>query len=114
MKLHFESIIVGIQYVDNSYGAAAGTGDGDVMMQFLPSYQAVEYLRQGVKDPDEACEKALQRIREKYEKFRYAIILATKDGRFGAACHGMGTFPFTVRRANPDNVEIITVKCIDS
>ena len=34
-------------YVDNTAGGAACTGDGDVMLRFLPSYQAVESMRQG-------------------------------------------------------------------
>lgn len=25
-------------YVDNDFGAAAATGDGDIMMRFLPAY----------------------------------------------------------------------------
>ena len=35
-------------YVDNTVGGAACTGDGDVMLRFLPSYQAVESMRQGI------------------------------------------------------------------
>ena len=31
----------------NFQGGAAATGDGDVMLRFLPSYQAVESMRQG-------------------------------------------------------------------
>lgn len=34
-------------YVDQEVGGAAATGDGDIMMRFLPSYQAVEFMRQG-------------------------------------------------------------------
>ncbi|RHY33807.1 hypothetical protein DYB32_001395 [Aphanomyces invadans] len=30
-------------YVDNTKGAAAATGDGDIMMRFLPSYQVVPF-----------------------------------------------------------------------
>ena len=37
------------------------TGDGDVMMRFLPAYQAVENLRQGMA-PDDAATDALKRI----------------------------------------------------
>ena len=42
-------------------GGAVATGDGDVMMRFLPAYQAVENLRQGM-SPDAAAADALQRI----------------------------------------------------
>lgn len=34
-------------YADQDVGGAAATGDGDIMMRFLPSYQAVEFMRQG-------------------------------------------------------------------
>jgi N4-(beta-N-acetylglucosaminyl)-L-asparaginase len=35
-----DSPIVGAgAYADNDVGAAAATGDGDVMMRFLPAYQ---------------------------------------------------------------------------
>ena len=33
-------------YADNDVGAAAATGDGDVMMRMLPSLLAVEAMRQ--------------------------------------------------------------------
>merc|ERR1712008_401216 len=48
-------------YVDNTAGGAASTGDGDVMLRFLPSYQAVESMRQG-HPPAEAARIALQRL----------------------------------------------------
>ena len=32
-------------YADNDVGAAAATGDGDVMMRMLPSLLAVEAMR---------------------------------------------------------------------
>ena len=34
-------------YVDGEVGGCAGTGDGDVMMRFLPSFAAVLLMRQG-------------------------------------------------------------------
>ncbi|CAJ0917820.1 unnamed protein product, partial [Mesorhabditis belari] len=34
-------------YLTQKVGGAAATGDGDVMMRFLPSYQTVEFMRQG-------------------------------------------------------------------
>ena len=35
-------------YVDSSIGGAAATGDGDVMMRFLPSFVAVQEMKRGV------------------------------------------------------------------
>lgn len=34
-------------YVDSAVGGAAATGDGDVMLRLLPSFVAVEAMRQG-------------------------------------------------------------------
>lgn len=41
-------------YADTSAGCAAGTGDGDLTQRFLPAYQAVEFMRNGL-SPQEAC-----------------------------------------------------------
>lgn len=35
-------------YVDSAVGGAAATGDGDVMMRFLPSFHAVQEMAKGV------------------------------------------------------------------
>lgn len=34
-------------YVDSKIGGAAATGDGDLMMRFLPSSQAVQHMANG-------------------------------------------------------------------
>jgi len=100
-------------YVDNTAGGAACTGDGDVMLRFLPSYQAVESMRQG-HPPAEAARIALSRITTHYPEFEGGLVALSKDGIVGAACHGLksGSFPFTV--ATPDFNDVITmsVDCI--
>jgi len=101
-------------YVDNEVGAAAGTGDGDVMMRFLPSYQAVESMRQGM-DPSSAAADAMRRIGKYYPQFKGAVIASNKNGQHGASCHGIGTFPYCVR--NPSTGlkhRIINVPCVDA
>nr|CCA22735.1 N(4)(BetaNacetylglucosaminyl)Lasparaginase putative [Albugo laibachii Nc14] len=35
-------------YVDSKVGGAAATGDGDLMMRFLPSFQAVQHMASGL------------------------------------------------------------------
>ncbi|PNJ24119.1 AGA isoform 2, partial [Pongo abelii] len=50
-------------YADDTAGAAAATGNGDILMRFLPSYQAVEYMRRG-EDPTIACQKVISRIQK--------------------------------------------------
>ncbi|XP_046394207.1 N(4)-(Beta-N-acetylglucosaminyl)-L-asparaginase-like [Ischnura elegans] len=99
-------------YADNEVGAAVATGDGDVMMRFLPSLLAVEHMRRGF-IPDISAKYAVQRIIKYYPKFQGAIVAADKDGKFGAACHGFGTFHYSI--ASQDLGQVIKeVKCIDT
>ncbi|KAJ8914618.1 hypothetical protein NQ315_015355, partial [Exocentrus adspersus] len=86
-------------YADNRFGAAAATGDGDLMMRFLPSFLAVEQLRLGV-SPEKAAKIALSRIAEKYPSFFGGIIVTDNKGNIGVSCNGMERFPFSV--ANDD------------
>ncbi|XP_006882288.1 PREDICTED: N(4)-(beta-N-acetylglucosaminyl)-L-asparaginase isoform X2 [Elephantulus edwardii] len=78
-------------YADDTAGAAAATGDGDVLMRFLPSYQAVEYMRGG-EDPTRACQKVISRIQKYFPKFFGAVICANVTGSYGAACNKLPTF----------------------
>ncbi|XP_071452418.1 N(4)-(Beta-N-acetylglucosaminyl)-L-asparaginase-like isoform X2 [Hetaerina americana] len=99
-------------YADNDVGAAVATGDGDVMMRFLPSLLAVEHMRRGF-IPDISAKYALQRIIKFYPKFQGAIVVVDKDGKFGAACNGFGTFHYSC--ASQDLGQTIKeVKCIDT
>ena len=95
-------------YVDNEFGAAAATGDGDVMMRFLPSYQTVENMRNGM-PPSLAAEHALRRIIKYYPHFEGALVAANKTGSFGAACYGW-TFQYSVMTPQMEKPEIVTVK----
>lgn len=98
-------------FADATVGAASATGDGDIMMRFLPSLLAVEFLRAGL-SPHNAGKKALERIATYYPDFFGAIIVVNKDGDFGAACHGMERFPYSVIAANTGyKVTIKTVDC---
>ena len=85
-------------YADSEVGAAAATGDGDVMMRMLPSLLAVEAMRQG-ESPSEAAQQAIARVSRKFPDFVGAVVTVNRDGEWGAACHGIETFPFVV--ANP-------------
>uniref|UniRef100_A0A8C5PY22 N(4)-(Beta-N-acetylglucosaminyl)-L-asparaginase n=1 Tax=Leptobrachium leishanense TaxID=445787 RepID=A0A8C5PY22_9ANUR len=94
-----DSPIIGAgAYADSTAGAAAATGDGDIMMRFLPSYQAVEYMRSGA-DPKAACQKAIVRMQKHVEGFMGAVICTNTTGSYGAACSkapGFTQFHFTV------------------
>ncbi|XP_051875540.1 N(4)-(Beta-N-acetylglucosaminyl)-L-asparaginase-like [Pristis pectinata] len=99
-------------YADSTAGAAAATGDGDVMMRFLPSYQAVEYMRMGI-EPTTACQRAIGRIQKYHPTFFGAMICANMTGSYGAACSkspGFDRFHFMVY--NPAKGSEQTVDCI--
>ncbi|ERE87798.1 N(4)-(beta-N-acetylglucosaminyl)-L-asparaginase- like isoform 1 [Cricetulus griseus] len=78
-------------YAEDMIGAAAATGDGDILMRFLPSYQAVEYMRRG-DHPTTACQKVIAKIQKYFPKFFGAIICANVMGSYGAACNKHPTF----------------------
>ncbi|CAG2114256.1 unnamed protein product [Medioppia subpectinata] len=69
-------------YVDQDVGAAAATGDGDIMLRYLLSYQAVEYMRQGMA-PKQAGEETLKRVLKKYPSAMGAIVVVDKNGKYG-------------------------------
>ncbi|XP_028397927.1 N(4)-(Beta-N-acetylglucosaminyl)-L-asparaginase-like [Dendronephthya gigantea] len=91
-----DSPIVGAgSYADSEVGGAAATGDGDIMMRFLPSYQAVENMRNGM-SPTKAAEDAVIRIAKYYPSYSGAIVAANIHGEYGAAAHKWTTFQYSV------------------
>ncbi|XP_018534914.1 N(4)-(beta-N-acetylglucosaminyl)-L-asparaginase isoform X2 [Lates calcarifer] len=109
-----DSPIVGAgAYADSSAGGASATGDGDVMMRFLPSYLAVELMRAGA-DPSSACKTAISRIKRHYSEFFGAIICANTTGHYGAACNkvpGFSQFHFMVSNSESDTPLLKSVDC---
>ncbi|XP_062855954.1 N(4)-(beta-N-acetylglucosaminyl)-L-asparaginase [Trichomycterus rosablanca] len=97
-------------YADSLAGGAAATGDGDIMMRFLPSFLAVELMRSGM-DPSTACKTAISRIKKHYPYFFGAIVCANTTGGYGAACNkvsGFSTFSFMV--SNPQTNKPVQMK----
>jgi N4-(beta-N-acetylglucosaminyl)-L-asparaginase len=90
-------------YCDNDVGGAVATGNGDVMMRFLPSYQTVENMRRGM-SPAEAAQDALARIRKKGYKIGGGIVAVNKKGEVGAAALDYREFPFAVRNPRVDEL----------
>ncbi|KAL0126347.1 hypothetical protein PUN28_005026 [Cardiocondyla obscurior] len=82
-------------YADQDVGAAAGTGDGDIMMRFLPSFLAVEEMRRGA-TPTAAAKTAIGRIAQHYPSFFGGVIALNRKGEYGAACNGMSEFPYYI------------------
>ncbi|XP_055317481.1 N(4)-(Beta-N-acetylglucosaminyl)-L-asparaginase [Sitodiplosis mosellana] len=97
-------------YAENGIGAAAATGDGDVMMRFLPSFVAVEGLRHGY-SPKKAAQSAFQRIQKFHPKFFGGIIVVNQEGEYAAACNGMESFPFSIGTKD-GGVRIESVPCL--
>ncbi|XP_050454542.1 N(4)-(Beta-N-acetylglucosaminyl)-L-asparaginase-like isoform X2 [Cataglyphis hispanica] len=96
-------------YADQEVGAAAATGDGDIMLRFLPSFLAVEEMRRGA-TPYTAARNAINRIAQHYPTFFGGVITVNNRGEFGAACNGMKDgFPFYI--ANPSGKRLFTVEC---
>ncbi|XP_011301966.1 N(4)-(Beta-N-acetylglucosaminyl)-L-asparaginase isoform X2 [Fopius arisanus] len=82
-------------YADQQVGAAAATGDGDIMMRFVPSFLAVEEMRRGA-TPTAAAVKVIARIVKHYPTFTGGVIAIDTNGKYGAACNGIPSFPFYV------------------
>ncbi|OTF76184.1 Asparaginase-like protein [Euroglyphus maynei] len=101
-------------YADQDVGGAAATGDGDIIMRFLSSYQAVENLRNGM-DPIQAANAALGRIIRKYPKAQVGIVVLDIHGNYGAACLNIdGGFPFIVRSLAESQQSKHLVKCVST
>jgi N4-(beta-N-acetylglucosaminyl)-L-asparaginase len=94
-------------YADDEVGACGATGDGDIMMRFLPCYQVVESMRLGM-EPKCAAKDAMSRIARKYPNFIGAVFAVNKKGEHAGACHGW-TFQYSVRNSTMNDVEVFTV-----
>ncbi|XP_074560548.1 putative isoaspartyl peptidase/L-asparaginase 3 isoform X1 [Curcuma longa] len=94
-------------YADSEVGACGATGDGDIMMRFLPCYQVVESMRQGM-EPKHAAVDAISRIAHKYPNFVGAVVALDKKGVHAGACHGW-TFQYSVKNSSMKDVEVFTV-----
>ena len=83
------------------------------MMRFLPCYQAVESMRQGM-SPGAAGRDALARIKEFYPSFTGALVVVSTDGEHDAACSaGMGaSWSYSYRSADMDQHATRTVECV--
>lgn len=99
-------------YADNDAGAAVATGDGDIMMRFLPTLLAVEAMREG-KTPEQAAELGIRRILKHYKDFSGAVIAVNRLGVYAAACYGWAEFPYVVSTPKQNNL-VETVKCLSA
>ncbi|KZS13141.1 Uncharacterized protein APZ42_021780 [Daphnia magna] len=98
-------------YVDQEIGGAAATGDGDVLMRFLPSFATVEHMRSGM-TPSTAAAYSLKRIANYYPRFEGAVVAMRKNGEFGAACHGFKNFTYAVSNPDLEQPRVFFVDCV--
>lgn len=85
-------------FVDNEVGAAVATGQGEEVIRVSGCHLVVELMRNGL-SPQQACEKAIERIikrdSEKAKNFQVAFIAVDKQGTVGAFAVQEG-FNYTV------------------
>ncbi|KAI1472734.1 asparaginase-domain-containing protein [Daldinia caldariorum] len=94
-------------YVDGEVGGCGATGDGDVMMRFLPCYQAVENLRRGMA-PQQAAEDAVRRMLRKYPDVQSGIVVVNNRGDHGGAGSGWG-FTYAYRGGGMSETVVVSV-----
>ncbi len=99
-------------YVDNSAGAAGGTGVGEEIIRIGGSLTIVEAMRAG-KTPQEACEIAVRRVnatavRRGVHPAQVCFLALDVRGRVGAACTVGSKFEYAVGRG--DTIELLKAK----
>lgn len=100
-------------YAAKEAGAAAATGDGDVMMRFLLSYQAVENLRRGMTAQEAAIDVIQRQMTRTGKPYAgAAIVVLSKDGSYGTACCGYKKFPYVVSDSRKQ-VQTFVTECVD-
>lgn len=97
-------------YAENNVGAAACTGNGDIMMRFLPSHTAVTLMRAGL-SVQESTEAAIDIIARKYPDFKGAVVAVDAAGNIGASCHLWTDFQITYMWSGLPEVRISNVTC---
>ena len=96
-------------YVDNTAGAAGGTGTGEEIIRIGGSLSIVEAMRAG-RSPQEACEAAIRKvnavaIRRGVHPAEVAFLALDSKGSVGAACTEKTNFTYAV--AQPGKVELL-------
>lgn len=94
-------------YVDGEVGGCGATGDGDVMMRFLPCYQAVESLRRGM-TPKEAAEDAVRRMVRRHPDVASGVVVTDTKGNHAGAGSGW-TFTYSIRGGDMAASEVFTI-----
>ena len=82
-------------YCEQGVGGAVATGNGDIMMRFMPTFVATKLMKMGM-SVDQACEQALREILIYYENdFSGALVCMDYLGNHAAANYGSSSYsPF--------------------
>ncbi|KAG5970332.1 hypothetical protein E4U56_007850 [Claviceps arundinis] len=94
-------------YVDSLVGGCGATGDGDIMMRFLPCYQAVESMRRGL-SPREAAEDAVRRMLARYPDVRAGLVVMNHRGEHAGAASNW-PFSYSFRTASMNDTGVVDV-----
>lgn len=65
-------------------------------------------------EPTDAARLAIDTIAQYYPDFSGAVIVIDKYGHYGAACHGMEDFPYSVANSKYEKVSVIYIDCTKS
>jgi isoaspartyl peptidase/L-asparaginase-like protein (Ntn-hydrolase superfamily) len=100
-------------YVDDTAGAAGGTGVGEEIIRINGSHTIVEAMRAG-KSAQDACELAVRKVnavavRRGVHPARVAFIALDPKGKVGACCTARTNFQYAVARS-ADKVELLKAK----
>lgn len=109
-KLHGrvgDSPIIGAGlFVDNEIGASTSSGTGEEVIRICGTHLVVEFMRQGY-SPETACKKACERIvnrdREKAKTLQVGFLALNKKGQYGAYAIQKG-FVFSVKSNNENQI----------
>jgi len=92
-------------FVENEYGAAVATGQGEEVIRISGCHLVVEFMRNGA-SPQQACEKAVERIVKRdpvrAKEFQVAFIAINNKGEHGAFAVQHG-FNYTISNAQMQN-----------
>jgi isoaspartyl peptidase/L-asparaginase-like protein (Ntn-hydrolase superfamily) len=99
-------------YVDDTAGAAGGTGVGEEIIRVGGSLRIVEAMRAG-KSAQEACELAVRKVNEVAVRrgvhpAKVAFLALDPKGRPGAACTAQTNFQYAVAR--PGKAELLKAR----
>ncbi len=78
------------------------------MMRFVPCYQVVESMRQGL-SAQQAVDEALGRIRRRHPRFQGALVALDRAGNHAAATNCM-PFTYAVATASHPQGRVIQVR----